>query len=142
MLLLLFYIGSQLFDHILFWWCGATFDLQLFLIFSCVCVCGCVFLPQTNNNNKMKLLTRTKSLTFFSRCLSTDFKLLRNLLHMFFVIHILFIYFVFFNISCIDSFNLDTRIPIFKFGPKDSYFGFSVAEHITVNGHASQQEPV
>ncbi|UXI15735.1 serine/threonine-protein kinase/endoribonuclease IRE1-like [Sarcoptes scabiei] len=29
-----------------------------------------------------------------------------------------------------QAFNLDTSIPVYKFGPKDSYFGYSVAEHI------------
>lgn len=35
-------------------------------------------------------------------------------------------------ITCVvlvTSFNLDTTIPVFKEGPSDSYFGFSVAQH-------------
>lgn len=31
------------------------------------------------------------------------------------------------NLIC--GFNLDTKIPIIKTGQKNSYFGFSVAEH-------------
>lgn len=30
------------------------------------------------------------------------------------------------------SFNLEPRIPVIKFGRSGSYFGFSVAEHVTV----------
>ena len=33
----------------------------------------------------------------------------------------------------VDAFNLDTKIPIVKTGPEDSYFGFSVAEHQIYN---------
>ena len=29
------------------------------------------------------------------------------------------------------SFNLELRLPVIKEGPENSYFGFSVAEHIT-----------
>ncbi|KPJ08494.1 hypothetical protein RR48_12247 [Papilio machaon] len=31
------------------------------------------------------------------------------------------------------SFNLEPRIPVIKYGEKGSYFGFSVAEHLTIN---------
>ena len=37
-------------------------------------------------------------------------------------------------ISCLSSlcsaFNFDSRLPVIKQGPVDSYFGFSVAEHV------------
>ncbi|XP_063536455.1 integrin alpha-PS1 isoform X1 [Cydia strobilella] len=33
----------------------------------------------------------------------------------------------------VSSFNLEPRIPVIKFGEKGSYFGFSVAEHLTLN---------
>ncbi|KAJ6219410.1 hypothetical protein RDWZM_005222 [Blomia tropicalis] len=42
----------------------------------------------------------------------------------------------------VQSFNLDTRIPVFKVGPKGSYFGYSVAEHVTINGRTSPYEPI
>lgn len=35
-------------------------------------------------------------------------------------------------ITCVvlvSGFNLDTTIPVIKIGPKDSYFGFSLAQH-------------
>lgn len=32
------------------------------------------------------------------------------------------------------SFNLEPRIPVIKFGEDGSYFGFSVAEHLTTYG--------
>lgn len=32
---------------------------------------------------------------------------------------------------CVTSFNLEPRIPVIKFGEPGSYFGFSVAEHLT-----------
>lgn len=35
------------------------------------------------------------------------------------------------------SFNLEPRIPVIKLGKSGSYFGFSVAEHLTVNEDGS-----
>lgn len=50
---------------------------------------------------------------------------------------------IFSSFSSVLAFNLDTRIPIYKFGPRDSYFGYSVAEHIIKNRDSSRQsEPV
>ncbi|KAH9493727.1 Itga7p, partial [Dermatophagoides farinae] len=43
-------------------------------------------------------------------------------------------------IQLINTFNLDTNIPVYKFGPRDSYFGYSVAEHIIKR--SSQSTPV
>lgn len=37
-----------------------------------------------------------------------------------------------------DSFNLEPRIPVIKFGESGSYFGFSVAEHVTVSEDGSK----
>ncbi|XP_035439524.2 integrin alpha-PS1 isoform X1 [Spodoptera frugiperda] len=37
----------------------------------------------------------------------------------------------------VTSFNLEPRIPVIKFGEPGSYFGFSVAEHLTINGDGS-----
>jgi hypothetical protein len=31
------------------------------------------------------------------------------------------------------NFNLEPRIPVIKFGEPGSYFGFSVAEHLTID---------
>lgn len=31
---------------------------------------------------------------------------------------------------CSNAFNLETRLPVIKYGPKNSYFGYSVAEHL------------
>lgn len=47
-----------------------------------------------------------------------------------------------FSILLVEGFNLDTRIPVYKFGPKDSYFGFSVAEHVTLNKDRRTEDPV
>lgn len=38
----------------------------------------------------------------------------------------------------VASFNLEPRIPVIKFGEPGSYFGFSVAEHITRNEDGSK----
>lgn len=35
-------------------------------------------------------------------------------------------------LHCVTSFNLEPRIPVIKFGEPGSYFGFSVAEHLTI----------
>lgn len=35
-------------------------------------------------------------------------------------------------LHCVAGFNLEPRIPVIKFGEPGSYFGFSVAEHLTV----------
>lgn len=37
-------------------------------------------------------------------------------------------------INYVKCFNLDIYAPIFKIGPADSYFGFSVAGHFNGNG--------
>lgn len=37
------------------------------------------------------------------------------------------------NFYLIHSFNLETRIPVIKRGKTGSYFGFSVAEHQSVD---------
>ncbi|XP_045772971.1 integrin alpha-PS1 isoform X1 [Maniola jurtina] len=36
---------------------------------------------------------------------------------------------------CVTSFNLEPRIPVIKFGEPGSYFGFSVAEHLTIGSN-------
>lgn len=36
------------------------------------------------------------------------------------------------NVSVVNSFNLENRLPIIKYGQEGSYFGYSVAEHIEV----------
>ena len=38
-------------------------------------------------------------------------------------------------ISAVNSFNFDTDIPIVKEGNHDSFFGFSVAQHIQGTVH-------
>ncbi|XP_027196901.2 integrin alpha-PS1-like [Dermatophagoides pteronyssinus] len=43
-------------------------------------------------------------------------------------------------IQLISTFNLDINLPVYKFGPPDSYFGYSVAEHIIKR--SSQSTPV
>lgn len=84
----------------------------------------------------MKLLTLKKPQSA-QRGDSTASALLRNVFHVFFLIQV----FIFFPYA--HTFNLDTKIPIVKFGPKGSYFGYSVAEHVTLNsGHSSQRESV
>ncbi|XP_050679811.1 integrin alpha-PS1 isoform X1 [Leptidea sinapis] len=35
---------------------------------------------------------------------------------------------------CVSCFNLEPRIPVIKLGEAGSYFGFSVAEHLTISG--------
>lgn len=42
---------------------------------------------------------------------------------------------ILYSVSC---FNLEPRIPVIKYGEAGSYFGFSVAEHITFNQDGSQ----
>ena len=37
-------------------------------------------------------------------------------------------------VSNVTSFNLETRAPVIKLGPKGSFFGYSVAEHQTNEG--------
>ncbi|XP_060803128.1 integrin alpha-PS1 [Amyelois transitella] len=45
---------------------------------------------------------------------------------------VLFLFWCFFLFSA-TSFNLEPRIPVIKYGASGSYFGFSVAEHVTFN---------
>lgn len=33
-------------------------------------------------------------------------------------------------VSLVDCFNYEPRLPVIKFGPQDSFFGYSVAQHI------------
>ena len=40
-----------------------------------------------------------------------------------------FAIYLFYICSTIGAFNLDTKVPIVKTGPPNSYFGFSVAQH-------------
>ena len=42
----------------------------------------------------------------------------------------------------ISAFNLDTKVPIVKKGITDSYFGFSVAQHIRTHPVTSNLEYV
>lgn len=37
-----------------------------------------------------------------------------------------------FILQSVTSFNLEPRIPVLKLGDEGSYFGFSVAEHMTI----------
>lgn len=37
-----------------------------------------------------------------------------------------------FILRSVTTFNLEPRIPVLKFGDDGSYFGFSVAEHMTI----------
>ena len=50
--------------------------------------------------------------------------------------------FIVFNIvpPVIKCFNFEPRLPILKQGPQNSYFGFSVAEHIIIE--RSLREPM
>lgn len=32
-----------------------------------------------------------------------------------------------------NAFNLESRLPIVKYGPRNSYFGYSVAEHLIID---------
>lgn len=41
------------------------------------------------------------------------------------------VYFLSFFIKRTLQFNFETRLPVIKNGPPDSYFGFSVAQHST-----------
>ncbi|GFR29542.1 uncharacterized protein TNCT_308481 [Trichonephila clavata] len=41
-----------------------------------------------------------------------------------------------------NAFNLEPRIPVLKLGDKDSYFGYSVAEHQILDTTNSVQEHV
>lgn len=34
----------------------------------------------------------------------------------------------------VNSFNLESRLPIWKYGPEKSYFGYSIASHTMDNG--------
>lgn len=43
---------------------------------------------------------------------------------------------------CVRSFNVDVRAPIVKRGVADSYFGFSVAQHLVFNHGRGFGEPV
>lgn len=43
-----------------------------------------------------------------------------------------------FILYSVTSFNLEPRIPVLKFGDEGSYFGFSVAEHMTIENKTRQ----
>lgn len=45
---------------------------------------------------------------------------------------------IFCVLHSVTSFNLEPRIPVIKSGEPGSYFGFSVAEHITGNEDGSK----
>lgn len=49
--------------------------------------------------------------------------------------------FLCFSIERTLQFNLETRIPVIKNGPADSFFGFSVAEHVRTTGRVSAPYP-
>jgi hypothetical protein len=36
------------------------------------------------------------------------------------------------------GFNLETRLPLIKEGPRNSYFGYSVAEHLIIDENTRQ----
>ena len=42
----------------------------------------------------------------------------------------------------VDAFNLDTSVPLVKTGTRDSYFGFSLAQHYIFNGAKNFGDPV
>lgn len=44
------------------------------------------------------------------------------------------------NISLVNCFNLENRLPIVKYGEEDSYFGYSIASHIMVKDDDSLQK--
>lgn len=44
------------------------------------------------------------------------------------------------NISLVNCFNLENRLPIVKYGEEDSYFGYSIASHIMIKDDDSQQK--
>ena len=37
-----------------------------------------------------------------------------------------------------NAFNLETRLAVIKYGPKHSYFGYSVAEHLILDETSKQ----
>lgn len=43
-------------------------------------------------------------------------------------------------ISLVNCFNLENRLPIVKYGEKDSYFGYSIASHIMVKDDDTLQK--
>lgn len=46
----------------------------------------------------------------------------------------LFVSLVQFNFNCVLTFNLESRLPVIKIGDiRGSYFGYSIAQHQTVN---------
>ncbi|VDI37504.1 integrin alpha 6 [Mytilus galloprovincialis] len=46
------------------------------------------------------------------------------------------------TISCVCGFNIDTKIPFIRTGPANSYFGFSIAEHMITNSAGDIVEKV
>lgn len=46
---------------------------------------------------------------------------------------IIFMTFNLFQITSVDGFNLETRLPLVKQGHRNSYFGYSVAQHIIID---------
>ena len=45
-----------------------------------------------------------------------------------------FAIYLFYTCSKTLAFNLDTKVPIVKYAPTNSYFGFSVAQHKKSDG--------
>lgn len=40
----------------------------------------------------------------------------------------------------VNCFNLESRLPIVKYGEKDSYFGYSVATHVEVDTNGPDEK--
>lgn len=45
----------------------------------------------------------------------------------------IFMTFNLFQITSVHGFNLETRLPLVKQGHRNSYFGYSVAQHIIID---------
>ncbi|XP_052091762.1 integrin alpha-PS1-like isoform X1 [Mytilus californianus] len=50
--------------------------------------------------------------------------------------------FIVLTISCVCGFNIDTKIPFIRTGPVNSYFGFSIAEHMITKSNGDIAEKV
>lgn len=43
-------------------------------------------------------------------------------------------------LNIVNCFNLESRLPIVKYGEKDSYFGYSVATHVQVDTNGPDEK--
>lgn len=85
----------------------------------------------SNNKHKKSVVSKQRTRTTGNDCFQHVFS-----------IYYFTLLLIAFNccIKHIDAFNLENRLPIVKYGEPNSYFGYSVASHVTGDGDDPDNE--